>query len=117
MLQKLTIQNPKDPNRIWYSDEYFDLIIWQDRHNCIEAFQLCYDIKRHERVLSWSKTYGFNHSQIDSGEQSPNTNRSPLFVADGIFECQKLLEKFNKHAKDIDAHIRAFIIDKVKTYH
>jgi len=115
MLKKLKISNPKEPNRLWYSDEYFDLIIWREADE-ITAFQLCYDIKRFERVLSWSKRYGFSHSHIDSGERNPSKNQSPLFVADGLLDRSFIMEKFATHAQDIDPAIRSFVVTKIAEY-
>ncbi|MEA2027966.1 MAG: hypothetical protein U9N49_03200, partial [Campylobacterota bacterium] len=70
-----------------------------------------------ERVLSWRKTYGFTHAQIDSGEQNPSKNQSPLLVADGVLDTHQLLEKFQNESQNIDKNIREFIIEKIKTYH
>ncbi len=116
MLKKITSANKKDPYRLWYSDGYFDLIIWYNTKQSIKVFQLCYDIAVCERILSWSQEYGFRHSQIDSGEQNPTKNQSPLCVADGIFEKEDIIEKFKTNSKNIEREIREFIIEKIATY-
>lgn len=109
----LTLIHSHTPNRLWYSNDYFDLIIWVDSHNAVEAFQLCYDIERFERVLSWSKQYGYSHSQIDGGEQNPFKNQAPLFVADGIFEGETILARFEEASIHLPDTIRDFVIKKI----
>lgn len=117
MLKKLISQSQKEPNRLWYSSEYFDLIVWKNENKAIEAFQLCYDIGGRERVLSWRREYGFSHSQIDSGEQNPTINRSPLFVTDGVFDREEIQKRFKQESQNIDSDIREFIIQKIAIYH
>jgi len=108
--------NSHSNNRLWYSDAYFDLIIWRDKNKEVEAFQLCYDIEHFERSLSWSKAYGFSHAQIDGGEANPLKNQSPLFVADGIFEYDTIINRFKKASQSIDEEIRTFILQKMSQY-
>jgi len=77
---------------------------------------LYYDTKRCERVLSWRQGEGFGHAQIDSGEQNPTFNRSPLLVADGVFDKAKILDRFQYESQTIDSDIRDFIIQALTTY-
>jgi len=116
MLKKITHTSKKEPNRVWYSSDYFDLIVWRESSGEVKAFQLCYDIARNERVLSWRKAYGFTHAQIDSGEQNPSKNQSPLLIADGVLDRQRLLEKFQVESQNIDKDIKEFVIDKIGRY-
>lgn len=57
-----------DPDRRWYSSEYFDLIVWFNKGKEIIGFQLCYDKERNERAITWKETVGYLHSQVDDGE-------------------------------------------------
>ncbi|KIM12224.1 MAG: hypothetical protein KU38_04855 [Sulfurovum sp. FS08-3] len=117
MLKKSPFVNPKEPNRLWYSSDYFDLIVWKNQESSVEAFGLYYDTKKRERVLTWRRGQGFSHAQIDSGEQNPTFNRSPLLVPDGVFDKAKILDRFQYESQTIDSDIREFIIQKLTTYH
>jgi hypothetical protein len=56
MLQEEVRETAEDqePRRRWFSDEYFDLVVWQSVGNGIVGFHLCYDKARTERAVSWT---------------------------------------------------------------
>ena len=69
-----------DYDRRWLSDDYFDLIVWYTSTNTVHGFQLCYDKPQWERALTWLSNRGFAHSAVDSGEDTPEANRT-LFLS------------------------------------
>ena len=75
--------------RRWFSDNYFDLIIWYGDEKII-GFQLCYDKQGSERSLTWIKNRGFSHNKIDDGEKPGHTKMTPILVADGVFDKEKI---------------------------
>lgn len=101
--------------RRWFSDNYFDLIIWyQDK--IITGFQLCYDKQGMERSLTWIKGKGFSHNKIDNGEKPGHSKMTPILVADGIFDKESIAEKFKKASKNIEAAISSFVYSKLLKY-
>ena len=76
----------REPNRRWFSDDDFDLIVWFDDPATIVAIQLCYDKSSTERAVTWSRQRGHEHFRVDAGEDSPLRNETPLLVADVRFE-------------------------------
>ena len=60
-----------ESKRRWFSDDYFDLIVWFDEQDEITGFQLCYDIHHVQRAVTWQKDSGFSHHKIDDGENRP----------------------------------------------
>jgi hypothetical protein len=54
--------------RRWFTDEFFDLIVWYDEKRTLVGFQLCYDKEGRERALTWTREHGFQHNRIDDGE-------------------------------------------------
>jgi hypothetical protein len=54
--------------RRWFTDDYFDLIVWYGNDRRLIGFQLCYDKQERERALTWTLEHGFQHNRIDSGE-------------------------------------------------
>jgi hypothetical protein len=79
-----------DYKRSWMSDDYFDLVVWYERSNAIHGFQLCYDKPHWERALTWMFDRGFIHAAIDSGEEDPQANRTPVLVPDGSFPADEV---------------------------
>ena len=84
----------REPNRRWFSDDDFDLIVWFDDPATIVAIQLCYDKSSTERAVTWSRQRGHEHFRVDAGEDSPLRNETPLLVADGPFRKDRIVEMF-----------------------
>jgi hypothetical protein len=109
-------QHKGEPRRRWFTNNYFDLIVWQDNISEIIKFQLCYDKSGKERALTWTQGRGFDHNLIDDGESSPLKNLSPILLADGLFQASEVLKRFVADSEVIEQQIRAFIIDTLRTY-
>lgn len=76
-------QIPGDPRRRWFTDETFDLIVWEYRAGGIAGFQLCYDNGGDQRALSWFPDGGLRHCAVDTGESRPGKPKGvPILVCD-----------------------------------
>ena len=111
MLREAVLQ--REPNRRWFSDDDFDLIVWFDAAATVVAIQLCYDKSRTERAVTWSLQRGHEHFRVDAGEDSPLRNETPLFVADGPFRKGRLVEMFMRAAEALDPAIRSFVVARL----
>ena len=106
----------EQPDRRWFSDEDLDLIVWTGGDGGVHAFQLCYTRFGEERVLAWNREGGYLHHRVDSGEESPLRNKTPILLADGPFPAEQVLERFQAAAGDLEAGLRAFILEKLKAF-
>jgi hypothetical protein len=111
-----TQQHRGEQNRRWFSNPYFDLIVWQNSLSEITKFQLCYDKSGKERAVTWTQGKGFDHNLIDEGEETPFKNQSPILLKDGQFHASEVLEIFIADSELIDQQIRSFVIDKLSSY-
>jgi hypothetical protein len=103
-----------ESRRRWFWSNYFDLIVWVDDEDEVSGFQLCYDKQVYQRVLTWKKEYGFSHEQIDDGESNPGRYKaSPILVADGIFEEEKIASLFRDQSPEIEKKIADFVYTKI----
>jgi hypothetical protein len=102
--------------RRWFTDEYFDLIVWYGEDNSLIGFQLCYDKKDRERALTWTFDHGFQHNRIDSGEVPGHTKMSPVIIADGEFGVAEILGRFEKASARMDAGIASFVSAALNGY-
>jgi len=109
-------KHTKNSTRRWFSDDYFDLIVWMRPEDAIVGFQLCYDKNRSERALTWSKKHGFTHERVDDGEANPAKNLTPILVPDGMCPIQELIERFRSASADMDPGIRSFVSATLKEY-
>ena len=117
MLRELPAsQVPDEPRRRWFTDEYFDLIVWFTADGTICSFQLCYDRRHNERSLTWTKDGGFSHHRIDDGEVNPAKTQAPILVADGAFPRDEVVQLLVNEAEEIDASIAEFVVGKIGEY-
>ncbi len=106
-----------DPPRRWFSDSFFDLIVWLDTDNSIWGFQLCYDLEVNPRALTWTKVQGYSHSGIDDGEGSCGAHKSsPILVRDGLFYPKGVSERLTASAGDLPAETLLFVTEKIRNF-
>jgi hypothetical protein len=107
--------------RRWFSDDYFDLILWCDPP-CREpadiiGFQLCYDRGGRERALTWTRARGYSHEQVDTGESQPGGMKaSPILVADGLFDSAGVGGRFREAARNLEPSLTEFVLEKLAAY-
>lgn len=106
-----------EERRRWFSDDFFDLVVWIDAKDEIVGFQLCYDKARNQRAVTWHSESGFTHDRIDDGETKPGKFKAtPILVADGIFEHRRIAHLFNVARGKIENTLSSFIYEKILTY-
>ena len=102
--------------RRWFSDEFFDLIIWEKKPGNYNSFQLCYNKQSDEHALTWRKEHSVEHFRVDSGEPGPLKNLSPMMIDDGVVDLNRLIRKFEEKSRKIEPQIRDFILRKLEEY-
>ena len=100
-------------HRRWFEDDYFELIVWEDRKHGIHGFQLCYERYGNERILTWKADTGFDHEKIDDSRAMGSMPATAILVPDGLFPADRIIERFRKSAANIDEGIAAFVIGKL----
>ena len=103
--------------RRWFSDNFFDLVVWSDDAGTIIGFQLCYDSERDQRALTWRRDFGYTHHRVDDGEHRPGkVKATPVLVADGLFDQRAIAAKFASAASEISPLISRFVFEKLLKY-
>lgn len=102
--------------RRWFTDEYFDLIVWYDDDRRLIGFQLCYDKLQRERALTWTREHGFQHNRIDSGEVPGHSKMTPVIIADGAFNRDPVADRFQMACANIDPSIASFVSETIRGY-
>ena len=106
-----------EPKRRWFSDDFFDLIVWYSKENFILGFQLCYDMAGNQRALTWKRPDAYFHQRIDDGESRPGKHKStPILVPDGRFDRKVIAAKFQKESITIEPEISKFIFNILTAY-
>ena len=112
-----TRQIPGEPKRRWFNSPELDLIVWLDDDDRPSGFQLCYDKSRGERALTWHEGRGYDHAAVDSGEGMPTKYKgTPILVADGLFEPDRVKEDFLEASAEVPDAIRTFVAGVLDRY-
>jgi hypothetical protein len=115
MLKELTDvrQVSNEPERRWFADDYFDLIVWFDKRGQVIGFQLCYDIPGEEHALTWREQTGFSHQRVDDGELQRPYKATPILVQDGSVDYAAISRLFEERSSAIDEKVAKFVLDKI----
>jgi hypothetical protein len=110
-------QIPGEGPRRWFSDQYFDLIVWYEKNGSVLGFQLCYDKFEKERALTWRRDRGFSHEKVDDGEGRPGEPKStPILLPDGLFDASAITARFRKESAEIDPEVSRLVAKTLETY-
>ena len=118
MLQELKDlrQVEGEPRRRWFSDEYFDLIIWLGGSDTVVGFQLCYDKQGRSRALTWQPKGYLHHAVSDGEDQAGKPKATPVLVPDGSFDKTALADVFAAASGRLEPKVRDFVLEKIKVY-
>ncbi len=110
-------QDSTDSFRRWFFDDNFDLIAWYKPDGGLLGFQLYYDKAGNEKALTWFSTRGLSHHAVDSGEDSPWFNRSPMLVAaSGRSKMPRLLSSFRTSDEGLPSELKDLVRRKIQEY-
>jgi hypothetical protein len=114
------VRNPRQVEgeglRRWFTDEYFDLIVWHDAAGEFSGFQLCYDKAGDERALTWRRGEGYSHERVDDGEIPGRAKMSPILVPDGAFARNEVAERFLEASAGIEQHLRKAVHERLLAF-
>ncbi len=103
-------QIPGEPRRRWFHDDFFDLIVWSNQDTNILGFQLCYDIARDQRALTWRNDSGFSHNRVNAGKDILYRHKMPpVLIFDGIFNRETIIQRFKRESTMINKTVASFV--------
>lgn len=120
MLQEVTAvrQIPNEPYRRFFTDDTFDLMVWQAADGTLTGFQLCYRLGAPAKALTWQRHAGFSHYTIDDGEERSFRHKmTPVLLPDGVFDKDRIGDAFWKASETLDPVIRRFVSHTLTAYH
>ncbi len=103
--------------RRWFADDELDLIVWYSETGEVVGFQLCYDLRGRERAFTWRRDQGLTHGAVESGEESPLYNRSPMMVADPIAPVEAVISEFKFRSKMLEPDVVEMVTERISNFH
>lgn len=106
-----------EPRRRWFSDENFDLIVWFQEDSHVYGFQLCYDKQHKEKVFTWLSDRGFSHQNMNSGEEGPLANRTPVLgKTTKTFEADRVLNALRAVDAPLTDEVKHLVYEKISEF-
>ena len=102
--------------RRWFSDEELELIVWYSAAGEISGFQLCYDLQGTERSFTWKKDGALKHAVIDSGEDSPLQNQSPMLFSEPAAPVEFVVAEFKTRSEMLEPGIVELVSRQISAY-
>ena len=107
-----------EPDRRSFFDHDIDLTVWSDENENIIGFQICYDKLDNPHALTWWENSGYQHHEIDDGEDSRSLGFKgiPILMPDGFFDKHKIADLFYEKSRELDPKISEFVYEKLVQY-
>ena len=100
--------------RRWFESDGLELIVWYGADGRIAGFQLCYGSgARAEHALTWRRGTGFAHHFVDTGDDQPQRNETPVLLPDGAVPWVDLTALFVARSPTLDADLREEILQRL----
>lgn len=110
-------QIENEGRRRWFRDEELDLIIWYRQDDSVDGFQLCYGKSTGEHALTWHHPNRYEHHSIDDGERViGGPKMSPVLVADGVFDSNRVAELFTERSRGLPRDIVELVRNVLARY-
>jgi len=108
-------QNPGESHRRWFSDDFFDLIVWFDDAGDIILFQLGYDPEGADGLLEWRRPSGLSHFTVDTAGRRPARHaRTPFLVPAPAPDVTALVDRFKAEVGSIEPAIVDFVLGELR---
>jgi hypothetical protein len=106
-----------EARRRWFTDDDFDLMVWYHADDSVHGFELSYDKPGYEKALRWFDDAGLSHHAVDTGEQNPAYNRSPMLSqSEGRSEMKRVLAGFKKSTEGLPDGLSELVQTKLAEY-
>jgi len=109
-------QIPGENSRRWFTDRFFDLIVWHDGAGGVEGFQLCYDKEDTEKALTWYREKGYSHDLIESGDRIGGFKMAPILVGGGEFDAERIIGKFSEENDNLPPDLAELVLEKLQDF-
>lgn len=107
-------QVPGEPTRRWFMSANCDLIVWIGADETLQGFQFCYDKDEREHALMWTRRYGYNHMEVDSGENPPTFGGAPCLLPGEALDPRRVLDIFVAESGSVPEAYVSLVTERIE---
>lgn len=104
---------PGDLPRKWLVDDCVELVVWFEEDGGIFGFQFHYDLKNAPKAFTFTKAAGFSHNLIDTGEDVPEENSTPILAESIPVNISEVEHLFRDRSENLPESLRWFVFDHI----
>lgn len=102
-------QRPDEGFRVWYGNEYYDLIFWyEEEDGFIQGFQFCYGKPHSEKAFTWELDSSSHHYVKDG-----RYNATGILRGNPGDIRPQVLEQFKKVQGELPESLLEFVLKKL----
>jgi len=109
-------QIPGEGRRRWFTDAYFDLIVWYAEDGSLTGFQLCYDKEGEERAFTWNRGHACVHESTDSSELPGHSKMSPVLTGGSPAPARNIAVRFMQQSANVEPAIVRVVFTTICAY-
>jgi hypothetical protein len=106
--------------RRWFTDQYFDVIIWYDREGgSMTGFQVCYDKGKSERAFTWKLEGNVvqSHRYVVNGPVEIGMNKmTSMLKGDADVIDENILARLRESKGELEADLLKSILAKIENF-
>lgn len=106
--------------RRWFSDAYFDVIVWYDREGgSMTGFQVCYDKGQAERAFTWKVEEGIvrSHRFVVNGPVQIGTSKmTSMLSGDAAGVDEAVPARLRASAGELDPDILEAMLARIEDF-
>jgi hypothetical protein len=99
MLKEIKNERLTLERRRWFTDDYMDVYVWYDLNTTLIGFQVCFEKNKIEKAFTWFSSGYCSMYGVDSGEDSPLKNMTPILIPLCSQDKHTLKKEFTDRSK------------------
>jgi hypothetical protein len=108
-------QERKQDRRRWFTDDDWDVYVWNRADGSFSGFQLCYGKTGRQRALTWMHGQPPSHTAVKEDHGVGNHGKeAAMLVADGTLDPAALIQDFMETSAEVDPPVREYIAGRLR---
>ncbi len=107
-------QRPEEGFRRWFSNNYFDIVIWYEEEGGeISGIQFCYGKPFSEKAFTWESTSQSHHYVT---EQRKSASATGMLKGDAGIISESVMKQLKEESHEMDKDLLVLVLEKIDAF-